>query len=70
MPRAPAQVRVPDEARSFSSYAAKGERMSGVYLPCLLRPDECASRDPLLLAMLWASVLEEANPPEVLAIGR
>jgi hypothetical protein len=28
------------------------------------------SRDPLLLAMLWASVLEEANPPEVLAIGR
>jgi hypothetical protein len=28
------------------------------------------SRDPVLLAMLWASVLEEANPPEVLAIGR
>jgi hypothetical protein len=28
------------------------------------------SRDPLLLAMLWASVLEAENPPEVLAIGR
>ena len=36
------------DGKSFSSYAAKGERMSGVYLPCLLDPSEC-SRDPLTI---------------------
>ena len=35
---------------TMSTYASSGARMSGVYLPCLLRPDECASRDPILLA--------------------
>ena len=36
------------DGKSFSSYAAKGERMSGVYLPCLLDPSEC-SRDPITI---------------------
>ena len=35
---------------TMSQYAASGSRMSGIYLPCLLRPDECASRDPILIA--------------------
>jgi len=43
------EVREVDAGRTFSSYAAKGERMSGVYLPCLLSPDE-TSRDPIVLA--------------------
>lgn len=35
---------------TMSQYAAGGSRMSGIYLPCLLRPEECASRDPILIA--------------------
>jgi hypothetical protein len=35
---------------TMSQLAAQGSRMSGIYLPCLLRPDECASRDPILIA--------------------
>ena len=34
---------------TMSQLAARGSRMSGIYLPCLLRPDECASRDPILI---------------------
>ncbi len=44
------EVRDLDEGQTMSQYAASGSRMSGIYLPCLLRPDECASRDPILLA--------------------
>ena len=44
------EVREADEGRTMSQYAASGARMSGVYLPSLLSPEECASRDPLLLA--------------------
>ena len=36
-------------ATTMSQLAAQGSRMSGIYLPCLLRPDECASRDPILI---------------------
>ena len=43
------EVRDPDSGRSYSSYAAKGERMSGVYLPHLLPPSEC-SPEPLAIA--------------------
>jgi hypothetical protein len=43
------EVREVDSGRTFSSYAAKGERMSGIYLPSLLSPDE-TSRDPIVLA--------------------
>jgi hypothetical protein len=43
------EVRVPDDGRSLSSYAAKGERMSGIYLPCLLPPQSCSSRAPVML---------------------
>ena len=33
----------------MSQLAATGARISGIYLPCLLRPNECASRDPILI---------------------
>ena len=42
------EVRDPDEGRSFSSYAAKGERMSGVYLPMLISPADCIA-DPIAI---------------------
>lgn len=44
------EVREATDGRTMSSHAAKGERMSGIYLPSLLPPNECASRDPILLA--------------------
>ena len=34
---------------TMSQLAATGARISGIYLPCLLRPNECASRDPILI---------------------
>ena len=43
------EVREVDPPRTMSSYAARGDRMSGVYLPCLLPPEECA-RDPICIA--------------------
>ena len=43
------EVREVDAGKSMSSYAATGARMSGIYLPCLLPPEEC-SRDPLCIA--------------------
>ena len=42
------EVRDPEE-RTFSSYAARGERMSGIYLPHLLPPDAC-TKDPITIA--------------------
>lgn len=49
---------------SFAEFEAEFKRADQEF------SSKITSRDPLLLAMLWASVLEEANPPEVLAIGR
>ena len=37
------------DGKSFSSYAARGERMSGIYLPSLLPPEMCVA-DPLTIA--------------------
>ena len=43
------EVREADAGRTFSSYAAKGERMSGIYLPALLSA-ELTSREPIYIA--------------------
>jgi len=44
------EVRDLDEGRTMSQYASTGARMSGIYLPCLLCPSDCVSRDPILIA--------------------
>lgn len=43
------EVRDADAGRTFSSYAAKGERMSGIYLP-VLHPPHVTSREPVTIA--------------------
>ena len=55
------EVREVDPPRTMSSYAAKGERMSGVYLPCLLDPSEC-SRTPLALVYTQVSFFARSPP--------